>query len=148
MISSRNGHVFIGDLSGLTLQVMFAALWTSINVCSKHPTAWNNSRHECSWHSYLHSAIKETSNTGIIFIVCHEVLRHASENGINSMGKDLLAKLHIVMFNKLSQSDDTQLTSSTVNKTAFSILLRQGSQGIPVVSSKRKFIFDIRVSAY
>jgi len=148
MITSRNNRIFIRDLSDLTLYILFAALWSSINVHSKHPIAWNNSRHESSWRSYLHCAIEQTSSPRIICIVFHQVFCHPSEHGTSSMGKYLLVKVHIIKFNISSQSDDTQLTSSTVNKTAFSILQRQGNRGIPIVSSQRKFIFDIQVNAY
>jgi hypothetical protein len=63
------------------------------------------------------------------------------------MGKHLLAKAHIVKLNKLTVSEVTELTSSTVNETAWDILKRQGSQGIPIVSSQRKIKLTIQVSS-
>ena len=39
MISSKNEHVFICDLSDLTWQIIFDALWASMNVGSKRPIA-------------------------------------------------------------------------------------------------------------
>jgi len=63
------------------------------------------------------------------------------------MGKHLLAKMHIAKLNELTVSEVTELTSSTVDETAFAILKRQGSQGIPIVSSQRKFKFTIQVSS-
>jgi hypothetical protein len=39
MISSKNEHVFIRDLSDLTLQMIFGAWWASMNVGSKRPIA-------------------------------------------------------------------------------------------------------------
>ena len=61
------------------------------------------------------------------------------------MGKCLLAKAHIANLNELTELEVTELTSSTVNATALAILKRQGSRGITIVSSHRKFIFDIHV---
>jgi hypothetical protein len=49
MISSKNERVFIRDLSDLTLEIIFDACWASMNVGSKRPVAWNNSRHPPSW---------------------------------------------------------------------------------------------------
>jgi len=45
MISSKNEHVFIRDLSDLALQMMSDAWWDSMNVGLKWPITWNNSRH-------------------------------------------------------------------------------------------------------
>jgi len=61
------------------------------------------------------------------------------------VGKCLLAKAHIANLNELTELEVTELTSSTVNATALAILKRQGSRGITIVSSHRKFIFDIHV---
>jgi len=63
------------------------------------------------------------------------------------MGKHLPAKVHITKLNKLTVSEVTKLTSSTVDETALAILKRQGSRGIPIVSSQRKFKFTIQVSS-
>jgi hypothetical protein len=145
MISSTNEHVFIRDISDLTLQIIFDAWWASMNVGSKRPIAWNHSRRAPSWRFYLHCGIEETGSPGIICIVCHQVLRHPSEHGTSSMGKHLLAKAHIPNLNKLTVSEVTELTSSTVDKTAFTILKRQGSRGIPIVFSQRKIEFTIQV---
>ena len=49
MISSNNKCVFIHDLGDLTLKIIFDACWASMNVGSKRPIAWNNSRHAPSW---------------------------------------------------------------------------------------------------
>jgi len=145
MISSENECVFICDLSDLTLQIFFDAWWASMNKGSKRPIAWNDSRHAAWWRFYLHCGIEETGSPGIICIVCDQVLLHPSEHGISSMGKHLLAKGHIAKLNELTVLEVTQLTSSTVNETALAILKRQGSQGIPIVSSQRKFKFTIQV---
>jgi len=143
-MSSKNQPVFIRDLSDLTLQIIFNAWWASMNVGSKRPIAWKHSRHAPSWQFYLHCGIEETGNPGIICIVCHQVLRHPSEHGTSSMGNHLLAKAHIAKLNELTESEVTQLTSSTVDETALAILKRQGSRGIPIVSVPRKMILDIK----
>ena len=63
------------------------------------------------------------------------------------MGKHLLAKAHIAKLNELTVSEVTELTSSTVDETALAILKQQGSRGIPIVSSQRRFKFTIQVSS-
>jgi hypothetical protein len=148
MISSKNERVFIRDLSDLTLQIIFDAWWASMNVGSKRPIAWKNSRHAPSWRFYLHCGIEETGSPGIICIVCHQVLRHPSEHGTSSMGKHLLAKAHIAKLNELTESEVTELTSTTVDETPLAILKRQGSRGITIVSLQRKTIFDIQFNPY
>jgi len=143
MIYSKDERVFIRDLSNLTLEIIFDAWWASMNVGSKWPIAWNNSRHAPSWRFYLHCGIEETGSPGIICIVCHKVFRHPSEHGTSSMGKHLLAKVHIAKLNELPESEVTELTSSTVDETALAILKRQRSRGVTIVSSQRKILFDI-----
>ena len=64
------------------------------------------------------------------------------------MGKDLLAKAHITKLNELTESEVTELTSSTVDETALAILKRQGSRGITMVSLQRKIRFDIQLNPY
>ena len=91
----------------------------------------------------MHCGIEETGSPGIICIVCHQVHRHPSEHGTSSVGKLLLAKAHIAKLNELTESEDTELTSSTVDEAALAILKRQGSCGITIVSSQEKFIGDI-----
>jgi len=148
MISSKNERVFIRDLSDLTLQIIFDAGWACVNVLSKQPIAWKNSRNAPSWRFYLHCGIEETGSPGIICIVCHQVLRHRSEHGTSSMGKHLLANAHIAKLNELTGSEVTELTSTTVDETALAILKRQGSRGITIVSLQRKTIFDIQFNPY
>jgi len=99
-----------------------------MNVDSKCPIAWNNSRHAPSWQFYLHCGIEETGSPGMICIVCHQVLHHPSEHGTSSMGKHLLTEAHIAKFNELTDSDVTTLMSSTIDETALAILKRQGSR--------------------
>jgi len=144
MISSRNEHVFIRDLSDFTLQIIIDAWWASMNVGSKRPIAWNASRQAPSWRFYSHCGIEESGSPGIICIVCHQVLHHPSEHGTSSMGKHLLAKAHITKLNELTGSEVTELTSSTVDESALAILKRQGSWGITIVSLQRKIRFDIQ----
>jgi hypothetical protein len=147
MISSKNEGVFIHDLSNLTLQIIFDAWWASMNVCSKGPIAWNNSRHAPSWQFYVHCGIEETGSPGILCIVCHQVLRHPSEHGTSLMGKHMVAKAHFAKLNELTVSEVTELTSSTVDETALAILKRQVSREIPIVSSQRKIKLTIQVSS-
>jgi len=64
------------------------------------------------------------------------------------MGKDLLAKAHIAKLNELTESEVTELTSSTVDETALAILRRQGRRGITIVSVPRTMIFDIQLNPY
>jgi hypothetical protein len=127
MISSKNTLVFIRDLSDLTLELIFDAWWASMNVGSKRPIAWKNSRHAPWWRFYLHCGSEETGSPGIICIVCHQVLRHSSEHRTSSIGKHLLAKSQMAKLNELTESKVTELTSSTVDETALAILKRQGS---------------------
>jgi hypothetical protein len=147
-ISSKNERVFICDVSDLTLQFVFDAWWASMNVGAKRPMAWNNSRHAPSWRFSLHCGLEETGSPGIICIVCIQVLRHPSEHGTSSIGKHLLAKAHIAKLNELTVSEVTKLTSSMVDETALPILKRQGSRGIPIVSSQRKIKLTIQVFKY
>jgi hypothetical protein len=143
IISSKNERVFICDLNDLTLQTIFDAQWTSMNVDSKLSIVWNNYRHSSLWRIYLHCWIEETGSPGIICIICHQVLLHPSEHGTSSMGKHLLAKVHIAMLNELTESEVSELTMSTVDETALAILMRQGSQGITIVTFQLNLSFDI-----
>jgi len=147
MISSKNEHVFIRNLSDLTFQILFDAELASMKVGSKCHIAWNHSSHASAWQFHLDCRIEETGSPGIIWIVCHHVLRHPSEHGTSSIGKHLLAKAHIAKVNNLTESKISELTSSTVNETALVILKRQGSWGITIVSSQRKFLCHIPVPA-
>jgi len=148
MISSKNERLFIRDLSDLTLQIIFNVWSASMNVGSKRPIAGKNSRHAQSWRFYLHCGIEETGSPGIICIVCYQVLRHPSEHGTSSMGKHLLAKAHIAKLHELTESDVTELTSSTVDESALAIPKRKGSCGTTIVSVPRKMIFDIQLNPY
>jgi len=148
MISFKNESVFIRDLSDLTWQIVFDAWWVSMNVGPKRPIAWNNSWHAPSWRFYWHCGIEETGSPGIICIICHQVLRHPSDHGTGSMGTQLLSKAHIAKLNKFTESEDTELTSLTVDETTLAVLKRQWSRGITIVWSQRKVIFDIQVDQY
>jgi len=119
-----------------------------MNVGSKRPIAWNDSRRAPSWRFYLHCGIEDTGSPGIICIICHQVFRHPSEHGTSSMGKHLLAKAHIAKLNQLPESEVTELTSPTDHDTALAILQRHGSRGITIVSLRRKIIFDFQVDSY
>ena len=135
MISSTNERLLSHDLSDHTLQIIFDAWWASMNLDSKGPIARNDSSHARSCRFYLNCGIEETGSPGIICIGCHHVLRHPSEHGTSSMGKHLLAKAHIAKLKKLTESEVTELTSSTVDETALAILQRPGSRAITKGSS-------------
>jgi len=64
------------------------------------------------------------------------------------MGNHLLAKAHIAKLNELTESEVTELTSSTLDETALPILNRQGSRGITIVSLQRKIILHIQFNPY
>jgi len=64
------------------------------------------------------------------------------------MGKQLLPKAHIAKWTELTESEITDLTSSTVDEIALAILIRPGSRGITLESSQRKIIFNIQVDQY
>jgi len=64
------------------------------------------------------------------------------------MGKHLWAKADIAKLNELTESEVTEFTSLTVVETAVGIAMRQGSRGIPIVSSLRKLIFEFQVHPY
>jgi len=63
------------------------------------------------------------------------------------MDKHFLAKGHITKLIKLTVSEVTQLFSSMVDETALATIKRQGSRGIPILSSHRKFKFNLYVSS-
>jgi len=44
---------------------------------------------------------------------------------------------------KLAESQFTELRNSTVKDTSLAILKRQGSQGISIVLSKKKFVLEM-----
>jgi len=119
-----------------------------MKIGSKWPIARNNSRHAPSRRFSLHCGMVENGSPRIVCIVCYQVLRHPSEHGTSSMGKQLLAKAHITKLNKLAESEVTELTSSTVDETALAILRRLGSLGISIVSSMSQVIVDIQVVPY
>jgi len=148
MISSQNEQVVIHDLSDLTLQIIYDVRWAPRNIGSNHPIAWNNSRHGCSWQFHLHCGMEETGSPGISCILCHHVRHNPSEHGTSSMGKYLLAKAHITKLKNLTESEVNAWTSSTVDGSALAILKRQRSRGITIVSSQRRFIFDLPLNPY
>jgi hypothetical protein len=137
MISSKNESIFIRDLSDLTLQIIFDTWWASLNEGLKRPIAWNNSSHAPLWRFFLHCGNEATWSPAMICIVCHQVRRHPSEHVTSSMGNHLLAKAHIAKLNKLTETEVTELTSSTVDETALAILKREGSRGITIVNLQR-----------
>jgi len=134
IISSNIERVFNRDLSDHTLEIMFDAWWASMNVGSKCLIAWDDSGHAPSWRCHLPCGIDDNGNPGILCIVCHQVLRHPSDHGTSSMGKHLVAKVHIAKFNEITEWEATEWTSSTVAVTVLAIFRSQGSRGITTVS--------------
>jgi len=133
LISFKNECVIIRDLSSFMLKIDFDARGASMNVYSKHPIACNDSRHASAWRYHVHCRHEEMGSLGIICIICHQVLRHPVEHGSSSTGKHLKAKAHIAMLNKLTVSEVTELTSSTVDERALPIMMMQGTRGITIV---------------
>jgi len=60
----------------------------------------------------------------------------------------MLAKAHITKLNELTESEVTELTCSTIDKTALAILKRQGSRGITIVCLQSQIIFDVQFVLY
>ena len=58
------------------------------------------------------------------------------------MGTHLLAKAHIAKVNKSTRTEVSELTSTTVGETALALLKRQGTHGVTIVTTQKKFIFD------
>jgi hypothetical protein len=139
VISSKNEHVFIRNLSDLNLHITFDASRASLDVASTPHIHCNNCKHASSWRFYLHCGLEETGSPGIKYIVCHQVLRHPSEHGTSTMVNDLLGKAHIATLNQLTESEVSELTSSTVNETAFAIPNKPSSYVISKISCQRKF---------
>jgi len=81
MICVKNEVAFIRDLSDITLEIIFNAFFTSMNVGWKYPIVCNNSRPLHWWQFYLHCGIEETGSPCITCIVHHPVLWHPSEHG-------------------------------------------------------------------
>jgi hypothetical protein len=71
--------------------------------------------------------MEDSGSPGIICIVCHQVLRRPSEHSTSLTGKHLLVKAHIAKLNKLTESEVSELTNSTLGVTAWAILKRQAS---------------------
>jgi len=63
-------------------------------------------------------------------------------------GETLAGKAHIAKVNELTESEVTELTSSTVDETALAILKRQGSRGITIQSVPKIMILDIQLNPY
>jgi len=145
MISSRNEHASIPDLSDLTLQIIINAWWAVMSIGSKCPFTWNYFRCAPSCQFHLHCKYEETSRPSIICLICHQHLHHPSHHGIYSMGKLLLAKSHIAKINTLSESEGIELTSSMVDEMVLAIMKKPGSSGSAIQRSQRKFISDIQV---
>jgi len=106
-----------------------------MNVGWKRLIAGKDCRDASPWQFYLHCGIEESGIHGMICTVCHQVFRHPSEYRTRSMGKQLLAEAHIARFNQLIKLEVAEMTTSTVDETAWAILSRQGNRENTIVSS-------------
>jgi len=137
-----NVAVFIRHLRNLTLEIIFNAGCTAMKVGSKCHIGWNKFSHATSWQYNFHCRIPQNGSTGIICIICHQVLHHLSEHETSSIEKPLIPSAHIAKFNVLTVSEVTELTSSMVDETAVAILRGEGSWGISILSVQWNFILD------
>jgi len=92
--------------------------------------------------------LRRPGSPRMICIVRHQVLCHPSEHETSWMGKHLLEKAHIAKLNELTESEVTELTSSTVDGTALAVLKRQRCRGITIVWSQSRIVFDTLVDPY
>jgi hypothetical protein len=129
-------------LTDVSLQVTFDPWWSSNILGLQVPIACNVSTRAPAWRIYLLCGIDETGSPWIICILCHQVLRYPSQHSTSSIAKHLLANALIAKLNKLTELEDCELTSTTVDETAFALLKRQGSCGVTIVRLEKKFIFD------
>jgi len=143
MISSNNEGVCIRDMNDLTLQIIFEAWLTSINVDFKLSIAWNDFRHASCQRFYLHYWVEETGSPGIICIIRHQVLRYPPEHVTSSLWKHLLAIAHIAIWIQLIESTIYELSQSTFDETALAILMTKGSWWMTIVRSQLKLLMDI-----
>jgi len=60
----------------------------------------------------------------------------------------LAGNAHIAKLDKITESEVTELTGSTVDETALAILKRQGSRGIAIASLQWEIRFDIKFNPY
>jgi hypothetical protein len=145
VISSPNTHVLIRDWRNLSLLIIFNAWWVSLTVGSWHPIASSNHTQAPCGPLYLHCRMETGGIISIIGIVCHQVLHLVSPPVISSMWNHLIGKVLIATFNESKESDVHDLTCSTVDELAFTTLTTQKSQGITIVSWRRKFVLDISI---
>jgi hypothetical protein len=124
VLPSKNEHVIIFDFRDLTLPIIFDAWWASMNVASKRFIALNKFSNLSSLRFYLHCGIEEPGSPGIICIMCHPVFCNSSESGTCSMWKHMLENTHFQKFNKLTESEVSELSSSIVDEMALDILKR------------------------
>jgi hypothetical protein len=143
MIFSINENVFLRDMTNVTLQIIYDAWWSSMNMDSKLSITWKHSRYAHLWRFYFHCRIEKTGSPGIICIVWHQDLHNPLEHGTSSMGKHLQAKVHITKVNELTESEVSELTKSMVDALVLAILKRQGIQGITILRSELTLLFHI-----
>jgi len=64
------------------------------------------------------------------------------------MEKHLLTKAHMAKFNRLTESEVTELISLIIDETGLAILNRPESREITILSSQSLTILDILVNPY
>ena len=71
MISSKDERLCICGFSVCTVQIIFDAWWSWMNVGSKRPIGWNNSRHAPSWWFYCNAQLRrqETLASYVSFLI-------------------------------------------------------------------------------
>lgn len=134
LIPSTKELVIIRDLSDIDFQLTCGTLWASIYVGSKCLTDSDNFRFVPLRGFYVHIRLQETASPGIICIGCDQCLRYWSEHGTSPIGIHSLTKVQIEMLNESTESEVSELASSTVEDTVLAILQRQSGRGITIVS--------------
>lgn len=82
MIPPKNILPIICDLGVLALQIISDTWWAYMNIPSTRSISWDKPQHTSSWQLYVQSAIEETASSGIICIICSQVLRHPSSTWV------------------------------------------------------------------
>jgi len=143
IISSKNEHVFMHDLSDHSFQIIVDIWGVSMTLGLKWPVVWNISRHVALWQICLHCRIDKTGSHGIISLVCHHDLHYPFTTWDLLNVETVTGKAHIGMLNELTESDVTEWHTLTVDETALAIVNKQGCQRVTIVSSQRKIMVTI-----
>jgi hypothetical protein len=143
MISSTNQNGIIWDLSNLTFEIELNKWRDSMNVGSKCHIAWNHSGCAAWLLFCIICRTVETDSLCIQCFICNQVIPYRSELVNSSLWEHTLAKVHISKLSKLTGSEFTELTYSTVHEAALPKLKAAASRGIPIVCWEKQYMFDI-----